>query len=96
MTVENHRITWFGRDHEDCLVPTPCHKQGCQSLDQTAQGPIQPGLEHLQDMEYPELLCVTCSPASLPFEEKILLVSDLNLLSLSLEQLPLSYHCQIM
>ena len=28
--------------------PTPCHEQGCPPPDQAAQGPIQPGLGHLQ------------------------------------------------
>ena len=40
-------------DLEDHQVPTSCHRQGCQPLDQvldqTAQGPIQPDLEHLQE-----------------------------------------------
>ena len=42
-----------GRDLKDHQVPTPHYRrQGCQSphfiLDQAAQGPIQPGFEHLQ------------------------------------------------
>jgi len=41
-----------GRDLKDHLVPTPRYRQGHQLLDQTldqaAQGHIQPGLEHVQ------------------------------------------------
>ena len=47
-----HRITRVGRDLKDHESPAPHHKQGHQplrlTLDQVAQGPIQPGLEHLQ------------------------------------------------
>ena len=46
-------MAWVGRDLKDHESPTPpCHRQGHQPphliLDQTVQGPIQPGLEHLQ------------------------------------------------
>jgi len=45
-------MAWVGRDLKDDQAPTPCHRQGCQPpylmLDQAAQGPIQPGIEHLQ------------------------------------------------
>ena len=45
-------MAWVGRDLKDYESPTPCHRQGHQPphliLDQAAQGPIQPGLEHLQ------------------------------------------------
>ena len=40
-----------GRDLKDHESPTPCHTQGHQPHlmpAQAAQGPIQPGLEHLQ------------------------------------------------
>ena len=43
---------WVGRDLKNHQVPTPCHRQGCQLLDQVwhhvAKGPIQPDPEHLQ------------------------------------------------
>ena len=43
--VKNHRITeWFGLEE----TPKPTHRQGCPPPAQAAQGPIQPGLEHLQ------------------------------------------------
>ena len=45
-------MAWVGRDLNDHEAPTPCQTQGHQLphliLDQAAQGPIQPGLEHLQ------------------------------------------------
>ena len=44
-------MVWVGRNLKDHLVPTPCHRQVCQPLhqaiDEAAQDPIQPGLEHL-------------------------------------------------
>jgi len=46
--LENHRITKFGRNFKDHPAPTTCHGQGCSPPDQTAQGPINLGLEHLQ------------------------------------------------
>jgi len=49
----NHRTVGVGRDLMDHLVPIPCGGQGCQLLgqvlDQAAQGPLLPGLEHLQE-----------------------------------------------
>ena len=50
--TQNHRMAWVGRDlkdHESEGLPSA--RQGLQPphlLDQVAQGPIQPGLEHLQ------------------------------------------------
>jgi len=45
-------MAWVGRDPKDQQAPTPCHIQGHQppylTLEQAAQGPVQPGLEHLQ------------------------------------------------
>ena len=44
-------MAWIGRDLKDHEAPTPHHMQGHQPpyliLDQAAQGPIQPDLEHL-------------------------------------------------
>jgi len=49
---QNHRMAWLGRDLKDHEAPSLCHRQGHQPpnlvLEQAAQGPIQPGLEHLQ------------------------------------------------
>ena len=44
-------MAWVRSDLKDNQVPTPCSRQGHQSLylilDQAVQNPIQPGLEHL-------------------------------------------------
>jgi len=49
---QNHRLAWVGRDPKDHPVPNLGHRQGQQPpylvLDEAAQGPIQPGLEHPQ------------------------------------------------
>ena len=49
-------MVWVGKDLKDHESPTllnPRHRQGYQPphliLDQSAQGPIQPGFEHLQE-----------------------------------------------
>ena len=53
-SLQNHRITeWPGLEGTSRIMnlQSPCHRQGHQPphlLDQVAQGPIQPGLEHLQ------------------------------------------------
>jgi len=41
-------MVWVGRNLKDYLVQPPCHGQGHLPLDQVAQSPIQPGLEHCQ------------------------------------------------
>ena len=45
-------MAWVGRDLNCHVGNNPCCRQGYQildyTLDQVAQGPIQPGLEHLQ------------------------------------------------
>jgi len=45
-------MAWVGRNPRVIKFQTRCHRQGHQppdvALDQDAQGPIQPGLEHLQ------------------------------------------------
>jgi len=40
-------VVYVGKDTEDHLVPTSCLEHGHLPPDQTAQGLIQPGLEHL-------------------------------------------------
>jgi len=47
----NHRIIeWFGLEVtlKISWFQPPCHEQGHLPLDQVAQSPIQPGLEHFQ------------------------------------------------
>jgi len=41
-------MAWVGRHPEDLPVPSPCYGQEHFPTAQAAQGPIQPGLEHLQ------------------------------------------------
>jgi len=41
-------MAYVRRDFKAHLVPAPCHGQGCHTVDQAAQGPIQPGFECLQ------------------------------------------------
>ena len=42
-------MAWDGCDLKYHLIAAPCCGQGCYPPDQAAQGPIQPGLEHLQE-----------------------------------------------
>ena len=47
----NHRIIeWFGLEGtlKITWIQPPCHEQGHLPLDQVAQSPIQPGLQHFQ------------------------------------------------
>jgi len=48
MEEKNHRMAWVGRDPKDYPVPTCCRQSCHPPSDQAAQGPIQPGLEHIQ------------------------------------------------
>ena len=56
-------MAWVGRDLKIMnLQPHPCHRQGHQPphliLDQAAQDPIQPGLEHLQGWGIQMCVCI--------------------------------------
>jgi len=42
--LQNHRMAWVEKDHNDHPVSTPCYVQGRQPPDQAAQSHIQPGL----------------------------------------------------
>jgi len=48
--IEYRTTEWFGLEgtFEDHLVQPPCHGLGHLPLDQAAQSPIHPGLEHFQ------------------------------------------------
>ena len=41
-------MVWVEKDFKDHLVQLPCHVQGHLPLDQVAQSPVIPGLEHVQ------------------------------------------------
>ena len=50
--TQNHRMAWVGRDLRDHEFQPPLSQAGLQPphliLDQAAQSPLKPGLEHLQ------------------------------------------------
>lgn len=39
-------MVWHGRDPKDHLITIPCNGQGHLSLDQVAQSPTHPSLQH--------------------------------------------------
>ena len=82
---QNLRMAWVERDLKDHQVPTPCHRQSCQlldqALDQIAQGPIQPALKPLQGSPFQHLTTLLVKKF-LNFP----LTSDLNLPSFSLKK----------
>ena len=61
-------MVWVGSDLKALPVPLPCRGQGCPPSAQAAQGPIQPGLEHLQGWGTHSSLgsCATASPPTIP------------------------------
>ena len=85
-------IEWFGRDLKDHQVPTPCQRQRCQPLhqvlDQMAQGPHPPGMEHPQ----PFLGSLFQHLISLSLSKNLPLTSNINVPSFSLKPFPPSYH----
>ena len=88
-------MTWVERGLKDHLVPTLSHGQGCNPLDQAAQGPIQPVLECLQGSIASLGSLCHCLTSSIIIS--FFLLSDLNLLSYRLKTLPLllSLHTPI-
>jgi len=61
-------IEWLqlGRDLKAHMVPTPCCRQGYHPPARAVQGPIQPGLEHLQGWgihSFSGQPCATASPS---------------------------------
>ena len=89
-TMSNHRITECpsleGTSRIIKLQP-PCHRQGHQPLyfilDQAAQGPTQPGLEHLQGQDIS--LGSLFQHLTTRIVKNFLLTSNLNLLSFNLK-----------
>jgi len=89
-------IEWIGLEgtFKDHLVQSPFHGQGHLPLDQVAQSPIQPALEHVREG------AATASPGNL-FQcfttltvQNFFLMSNLNLSSCSLKPLPLMLSLQ--
>ena len=83
MERDDYRMAWVEKDHNDHPVPTPCYVQGCQRPDHAAQSHIQPGLECLQGWSIHNLL-----GQPVPVRHHFLLISNLNLLCLSLKPFP--------
>ena len=89
---KSHGMVWVGRDlkaHPALppamgLLPPPA---------QAAHGPIQPGLEHLQEWGTTASLD-SCTSASLPLVKNVFLIPNLNLSSFSLKSLPLVLSIQ--
>jgi len=63
-----------------------CHAQGCQPLDQAAQGPIQPVLKHLQGCSTHNFFGQSVPVPHCPLSENnFFLISNLNIPSFSLK-----------
>ena len=82
-------MAWVGKDHSAHPVPTPCYVQGRHSPDQAAQSHIQPGLECLQGWGIHSLLGQPVQCITTLWEKSFLLISNLNLPSLSFKPFPL-------
>jgi len=77
-------MAWVGRDLKDHEAPTPHHRQGHQPPHlipaQAAQGPIQPGLEHLQGWTgHPQPLSAAVQHLTTLMVKNFPLISNLNL-----------------
>jgi len=83
-------MVWVGKDLKGHLIPTPLHGQGHLLLDQVAQSPIQPGLEHFQGGG-----AFTASLGNLfkyltsLMVKNFILISNLDITCFSLKPLPL-------
>ena len=82
-------MAWVEKDHNDHLIPTSCYVQGHQPADQAAQSHIQPGLECLQGWGIHSLLGQHVPAHHHLCVKNFFLISNLNLLCLSLRPFPL-------
>ena len=85
---------WAGRDLKDHEAPTPPHRQGHQPPHfipaQAAQGPIQPGLEHLQGWTgHPQPLWAAVQHLTTLIGKNFPLTSNLSLPSFNFKPFPL-------
>ena len=92
---QNHRMARAGRDLKDHEAPTPHHRQGHQPPHvipaHAAQGPIQPGLEHLQGWTgHPQPLWAAVPAPHHSHSKELPLTSNLNLPSFNLKPFPLA------
>jgi len=92
----NHRILeWLGLEGTSRIIKlqTLCFMQGCQLshliLDQAAQGPIQPGREHLQGWGIHSLSGQLFQHLTTLIVKNFPLISNLNLPSFNLQPFPL-------
>jgi len=82
-------MAWIAKAHDAHPVPTPCRVQGRHPAAQAAQRPIQPGLECLQGWGIHSLLGQPVQCVTTLWEKSFLLISNLNLPSLSFKPFPL-------
>ena len=82
-------MVWVGRELKDLLVPTPCHGQGHLPLDQAAESPVQPGLEHFREGASAASLGNLFQGLTTFTVKNFFLTSNLNLPSFGLKPLPL-------
>ena len=91
--ITESQNAWVGRDLKDHKVPNPHHRQGHQTphliLGQAAQGPIQPGLEHLQRRGIHNLSGQLFQRLTTLLVKNFPLTSNLNLPSFNLKPFPL-------
>ena len=89
---QNHRLARVGRDLKDCKSPTR-HRQGHQPPHsipaQVVQGPIQPGLEHLQAQSIHSLSGQLFQHLTTLTVKNFPLISNPNLPSFNLKPFPL-------
>ena len=86
-------MAWVGRDLKDHQLQPPCCRQDHQPpylvLDQAAQGPIQPGFEHLQGWGIHSLSGQLFQHLTTLIAKNFLLISNLNFPSFNLKPFPL-------
>ena len=93
MCSQNHRMAWVGRDPMITELQPPCRVQDHQPphliLVQAAQGPIQPGLDHLQTRGIHSLSGQPIPTPHHSHSKELPPISNLNLPSFSLKPFPL-------
>ena len=89
LNIWTHRTVCVAKKLIDHLVALPCHGQGHLPLDQVAQRPIQPGLEHFQRGASTAFLGNLFQCPTAPIMKIFFLISNLNLPSFHLKPLRL-------
>jgi len=88
-TTWNHRRLGLEGITKITQLQPPCYGQGCHPPAQAAQGPIQPGLEHLQGWGTHSFSGQLCHRLITLWVKKFLLAPDLNISSFSFIFFPL-------